>query len=126
MDTNTGKIYTAKEVARKMKEVMDLTLTQPVQSRRTLTGDYEDFGNGILYPSPFRPGKASRARLISTDVKRSADDVKMSVDDFMAKFMPDMKPLKRLPKKSCKKCHGKGYTGRNTISGKYVPCVCTQ
>ena len=34
-------------------------------------------------------------------------------------------PLRREPKKNCKKCFGRGHIGIDE-SGKYVPCKCTQ
>ena len=34
-------------------------------------------------------------------------------------------PLKREPKKNCKKCSGRGHTG-TIVGGKYVSCICTR
>lgn len=34
-------------------------------------------------------------------------------------------PVNGLPKKSCRKCHGRGYIGKND-QGKYVPCSCVR
>jgi hypothetical protein len=33
-------------------------------------------------------------------------------------------PIKKKPSSSCKKCHGRGYSGRNTIDFTYTPCSC--
>ena len=30
------------------------------------------------------------------------------------------------PDPKCKKCYGVGHTGRNILTGLFVPCVCTQ
>ena len=54
------------------------------------------------------------------------DPRKMNADDFMRKFMPQMIPVKRLPKKNCKICHGSGNLGRNVLTNKFVPCPCTR
>lgn len=35
-------------------------------------------------------------------------------------------PLTKFPKSSCKKCHGRGYTGRHSISLFYQTCSCVQ
>lgn len=85
MDTNTGKIYTAKELAREME--LAKALTEPV-------------------------------------AKEAPQE--MSIDEMMAKFMPDYVPLKSLPDKNCKKCYGQGHTGRNVVTGKFIPCSCTK
>ncbi len=34
-------------------------------------------------------------------------------------------PLDQLPDPNCKHCHGRGHTGRNLVTNKYVPCRCT-
>ena len=31
--------------------------------------------------------------------------------------------LKQRPKSNCKECHGRFYSGKNTKTGLYVPCV---
>lgn len=33
-------------------------------------------------------------------------------------------PLKGMPKKSCRKCHGLGHLGRDVTSGQFTPCRC--
>jgi len=32
----------------------------------------------------------------------------------------------RWPKKNCKRCYGRGWTGRNVITDEYVRCLCTE
>lgn len=34
--------------------------------------------------------------------------------------------LKRPPKASCKKCRGRGHTGKNLVTGFFVQCSCTK
>jgi len=34
--------------------------------------------------------------------------------------------LKGMPKKSCKKCHGRGHTGFDIIKQEYVICSCVK
>lgn len=34
--------------------------------------------------------------------------------------------LKGLPKKSCPKCYGRGYTGYDTVKGVYLVCNCVK
>ncbi len=64
--------------------------------------------------------EADLAQTIKADNGQKAD-----VDKFMAAFMPDHVPLRKLPNKNCKGCHGVGYAGRNLATGKFVPCRCT-
>jgi hypothetical protein len=59
-------------------------------------------------------------------IKRDPNEQRMSTDEIMGKFFPTFVPLKRLPKKNCKRCHGLGNLGKNLTTGKYVPCSCTQ
>jgi hypothetical protein len=33
-------------------------------------------------------------------------------------------PLKKKPSSSCKKCYGRGYSGKNTTDFTYIPCSC--
>jgi hypothetical protein len=33
-------------------------------------------------------------------------------------------PLKKKPSQSCKKCYGRGYTGKSLTDFTYSPCVC--
>jgi hypothetical protein len=33
-------------------------------------------------------------------------------------------PLKKRPSQSCKKCYGRGYTGKNVTDFTYIPCSC--
>lgn len=35
------------------------------------------------------------------------------------------KPLKNAPNPKCKKCYGRGHTGRNLTTGHFEPCYCT-
>ena len=35
-----------------------------------------------------------------------------------------LRKLKRLPKRNCKWCHGKGNIGLNLLTNEYVPCKC--
>lgn len=47
--------------------------------------------------------------------------------DFQARLMKgDFALLEKLPRKSCKKCHGRGYVGRNLQTGKLIVCGCTK
>lgn len=87
MDTDTGKIYTEKEMKREL------------------------VASG---------GLVERASPGARDVFDS-DVIGQFQEDW-----PNMTPLKRLPKKKCKKCYGVGHRGRDTITNKFVPCVCTQ
>ncbi len=32
--------------------------------------------------------------------------------------------IEKYPDSSCKHCHGRGYTGRDTITGHVIPCRC--
>jgi hypothetical protein len=33
-------------------------------------------------------------------------------------------PLNKKPSTSCKKCYGRGYSGKNTTDFTYIPCLC--
>ena len=33
-------------------------------------------------------------------------------------------PLKKKPNTNCKKCYGRGYSGKNTQDFSYTPCLC--
>ena len=35
-------------------------------------------------------------------------------------------PLKKIPSQSCKKCYGRGYTGKSLADFTYIPCVCVR
>ena len=35
-------------------------------------------------------------------------------------------PLKKKPSQSCKKCYGRGYTGKNLTDFTYIPCMCVR
>jgi hypothetical protein len=97
MDTNTGQILTPEQIKKDLEKAM------------LLTGKQLDLTRQI---------KAER-------VDRNMSPVPgMTHDEAMAKFMPDVVPLKRLPNKGCKKCYGQGYTGRNVLTKKFVPCSC--
>lgn len=49
-----------------------------------------------------------------------------SADMLKAMERRNLIPLKRLPLKNCKRCHGVGNLGRNVLTNMYVPCPCTQ
>lgn len=63
---------------------------------------------------------------LAREIKTDPAETKMTADEMMAKFMPDVVPLKRLPDPKCRKCYGVGHRGKNLSTGKYVPCNCTQ
>jgi len=35
-----------------------------------------------------------------------------------------LQEMRQNAKKNCKRCYGRGYLGRDTITGVYVPCNC--
>ena len=43
-----------------------------------------------------------------------------------AQAVRDLVELKGKPKKSCRKCYGRGYIGFNTTTGKYIVCGCVK
>lgn len=104
MDTTTGKILTPDEVEAEVEKAifapgkaLELTRAKPWQGPGGIYKD--DSGSPI-------PG--------------------MSMEEAMAKFLPDVKPLKKLPDPKCNHCYGLGNLGKNLTTGKYVPCSCTQ
>jgi hypothetical protein len=45
------------------------------------------------------------------------------VEDF--KLLSDGQlPLIKKPSSSCKKCYGRGYSGKNSLDFTYIPCSC--
>ncbi len=63
---------------------------------------------------------------LAREIKAPRDEPKMTADEMLAKFMPGVVPLSRLPDPKCRKCYGVGHRGKNLTTGKYVPCCCTQ
>lgn len=43
-----------------------------------------------------------------------------------AKRVRKLVELKGKPKRSCKKCHGRGYIGQNMVSREYIICRCVK
>ncbi len=100
MDTTTGKILTSEEVKKELEQAM------------LSTGKHLDLIRDI---EANKLGLTGEMEMPQTDY-----------EDAMAEFLPDIKPLKSLPDRKCKKCYGLGHTGKNLTTGKYVPCSCTQ
>lgn len=96
MDTTTGKILTSDEVEVELDKAMK------------------------------QAGKESEFVLERKIKNAMSPGLGMSMDEAMAKFLPDIKPLKNLPDPKCKRCYGLGNLGKNLTTGKYVPCSCTQ
>jgi len=51
-------------------------------------------------------------------------DTKEAMEEAVKKF--GLIPLDMLPNFRCHHCHGRGYIGRDTITGDFIPCNCTK
>ena len=54
-------------------------------------------------------------------------EARVDAPDFQARLLKgDFALLDKLPRHSCKRCHGRGHSGRNVQTGKLIVCSCTK
>jgi hypothetical protein len=64
---------------------------------------------------------ASITAKVMTQAEVTAENVKREEDG-----KGKIEQVARQPKKNCRHCQGRGYMGKNLITGRYVPCYCVE
>jgi len=59
---------------------------------------------------------------------KTGEIIKFDNEEELMKAMKARKlvALKGMPKKSCKKCHGRGYVGFDIVKREYIVCSCVR
>ncbi len=119
MDTSTGQILTPEQVKSELEKrrysSMLLTAKRLDLTMNTEQRKYEERSREI---------KGEKRRYSSAPGMSPIPG--MTMEEAMAKFLPDMVSLKGLPDPNCNSCYGRGHLGKNLTTGKFVPCSCTQ